>query len=64
MGEASMYDFMFLILLFYMYICILYVDILLNKSIYVHLYLTINKTKVLLPQDQAYVTLADFDYPF
>ena len=29
-----MYDCMFLILLFYMYICILYVDILSNKSIY------------------------------
>jgi hypothetical protein len=34
MGEASMHDCIFLILLFYMYICILYVDILSNKSIY------------------------------
>jgi hypothetical protein len=34
MGEASMYDWIFLILLFYMYVCILYVDILSNKSIY------------------------------
>jgi hypothetical protein len=39
MGEASMYDCIFLILLFYMYICILYVDILSNKSIYLSIYL-------------------------
>ena len=38
MGEASMYDCIFLILLFYMYICILYVDILSNKSIYLSVY--------------------------
>jgi len=38
MGEASMYDCMFLILLFYMYICILYVDSLTNNSIYVSNY--------------------------
>ena len=34
MGEASMYYCIFLILLFYIHICILYVDILSNKSIY------------------------------
>jgi len=44
MGEASMYDCIFLILLFYMYICILYVDILSNKSIYLSIYWTYSKT--------------------
>jgi len=34
MDEASMYGCIFLILLCYMYICILYVDMLSNKSIY------------------------------
>ena len=46
MGEASMYDCIFLILLFYMYICILYVDILSNKSIYLHIYNRISDVMV------------------
>ena len=36
-----MYDRIFFILLFYLYICILYVDILSNKSI-LSVYLTVN----------------------
>ena len=41
MGEASMYDCIFLILLFYMYICILYVDILSHPSIHPSIHLSI-----------------------